>query len=154
MAGGTLLPGRVDNGTLGKYLKDIEPFFDCFLQFRREWTDIITYMQRISPAEYGQIPPMSVQGKYIVKGERGGRITASEDALRALEHIGFIHDLTIVSGESVSFRFRDVNTRAWLRDVGSVLELYVYKACLDADIFNDIISSAVPVYINLPLNCV
>ena len=143
MAGGTLLPGRVDNGILRQYLKNIDPFFDCFLQYRRDWTDIITYIQRISPSEYGQIPPMSVQGKYIVKGERGGRISANEEALQALERIDFIRDLHIISGESVSFRFRDVNTRSWLRDVGSVLELYVYKACLDANIFNDIISSAV-----------
>ena len=48
----------------------------------------------------------------------------------------------ITSGESVAFRFRDANTRAWLRDVGSVLELYVYKACLDAGVFNDIISTS------------
>ena len=143
MAGGTLLPGRVDNGILRGYLDDIDPFFDCFLQYRRDWTNIITYMQRVSPAEYGQIPPMDVQGNYTVKGERGGRICAKEDALQAFERIGFIRDLDIVSGDKVSFRFRDVNTRSWLRDVGSVLELYVYKACLDAGIFNDIISSAV-----------
>lgn len=143
MAGGTLLPGRVDNSTLKKYLDDIDPFFDCFLQYRRDWTNIITYMQRISPSEYGQVPSMDVQGNYTVKGERGGRICAKEDALQALQSIGFLHDLDIVSGEKVSFRFRDVNIRAWLRDVGSVLELYVYKACLDANIFNDIISSAV-----------
>ena len=143
MAGGTLLPGRVDNAILRKYLKDMDPFFGCFLKHRREWTDIITYIQRISPAEYGRLPPMSVQGKYIVKGERGGRISAKEEALRAFEDIGFVNNLNIVSGESVSFRFRDANTRSWLRDVGSVLELYVYKACLDAHIFNDIISSAV-----------
>ena len=54
-----------------------------------------------------------------------------------------IQDLTIVRDESVSFRFRDQNTRAWLRDVGSVLELYAYKACVDTGIFNDVISSAV-----------
>ena len=143
MAGGTLLPGRVDNGVLRGYLDDIDPFFDCFLQYRRDWTNIITYMQRVSPAEYGQIPPMEVRGNYIVKGERGGRICAKEDALQAFECVGFIRDLNIVSGDKVSFRFRDVNTRSWLRDVGSVLELYVYKACLDAGIFNDIISSAV-----------
>ena len=143
MTGGTLLPGRVDNGLIKGYLKDIDPFFSCFLQYRREWTDIITYIQRISPVEYGQIPPMSVRGKYTVKGERGGRISANEDALRVFEQIGFIYDLNIISGESVSFRFRDANTRFWMRDVGSVLELYVYKACLDANIFNDIISSAV-----------
>lgn len=143
MAGGTLLPGRVDNGTLKEYLDDIDPFFDCFLQYRREWTNIITYMQRVSPSEYGQIPPLDVQGNYTVKGERGGRICAKEDALQAFQRIGFLRNLKIISGEKVSFRFRDANARAWLRDVGSVLELYVYKACLDADIFNDIISSAV-----------
>ena len=143
MAGGTLLPGRVDNSTLKKYLDDIDPFFDCFLQYRRDWTNIITYMQGVSPSEYGQVPSLYVQGSYTVKGERGGRICAKEDALQALQRIGFLSDLDIVSGEKVSFRFRDVNIRTWLRDVGSVLELYVYKACLDANIFNDIISSAV-----------
>ena len=143
MAGGTLLPGRVDNTILKEYLTDIDPFFDCFLRFRRDWTNIITYMQRISPAEYGQTPPLRIQGNYTVKGERGGRISAKEEALQSFENIGFIRDLTVVSGDHVSFRFRDFNTRAWLRDVGSVLELYVYKACLDAGIFNDIISSAV-----------
>lgn len=143
MAGGTLLPGRVDNAVLKEYLDDIDPFFDCFLRHRRDWNQIITYMQRVSPSEYGQVPSMQVQGNYTVKGERGGRISAKEDALLAFQRIGFLRDLDIVSGEKVTFRFRDANTRAWLRDVGSVLELYVYKACLDAGIFNDIISSAV-----------
>ena len=143
MAGGTLSPGRVDNGILREYLEDIDPFFDCFLQYRRDWTNISTYMQRVSPAEYGQVPSMHVQGNYTVKGERGGRISAKEEALQDFQRIGFLRDLDIVSGEKASFRFRDVNTRAWLRDVGSVLELYVYKACLDTGIFNDIISSAV-----------
>ena len=78
-----------------------------------------------------------------MKGERGSKNSANEAALKAFAQIGFIQDLTIVSGESVSFRFRDANTRAWLRDVGSVLELYAYKACIDSGIFNDVISSAV-----------
>ena len=143
MAGGTLLPGRVDNGVLKEYLEVIDPFFGCFLQYRHDWTNIVTYMQRVSPTESDQVPSMDVQGDYTVKGDRGGRISAKEDALHAFEDIGFLQDLKIVSGENVSFRFRDVNARAWLRDVGSVLELYVYKACIDADIFNDIISSAV-----------
>ena len=143
MAGGTLLPGRVDNGVLKEYLDYIDPFFACFLQYRHDWTNIVTYMQRVSPTENDQVPSMDVQGDYTVKGERGGRISAKEDALHAFEDIGFLQNLRITSGERVSFRFRDANTRAWLRDVGSVLELYVYKACLDAGIFNDIISSAV-----------
>ena len=143
MAGGTLLPGRVKNTILEQYLDDFDPFFACFLRFRRDWTNIISYIQRVSPAEYGQVPPLSIQGKYTVKGEHGRRNSANEDALHELARIGFIQQLAIVPGESVSFRFRDANIRAWLRDVGSVLELYVYKACLDTGIFNDVISSAV-----------
>ncbi len=143
MAGGTLLPGRVDNKLLDRYLRDFEPFFSCFLRFRRDWTDIISYIQRVSPSEYGQTPPMSIQGKYTVKGDHGSKNSANEAALKTLENIGFIRELKIIPGESVSFRFRDSNIRAWLRDVGSVLELYAYKSCMDAGIFNDVISSAV-----------
>ena len=143
MAGGTLLPGRVDNTILSKYLSDFDPFFECFLHFRRDWTDIISYIQRVSPSEYGQEPSLYIQGKYTVKGDHGSRNTVNEDALRELVRIGFIKDLKIVRGESVSFRFRDSNVRTWLRDVGSVLELYSYKACIDSGIFNDVISSAV-----------
>ena len=43
------------------------------------------------------------------------------EALQALAQIDFIRDLHIVPGEQVSFSFRDLNTRAWLRDVGSAL---------------------------------
>ena len=143
MAGGTLLPGRVDNAILSKYLADFDPFFECFLHFRRDWTDIISYIQRVSPSEYGQEPSLYIQGKYTVKGDHGSRNTVNEDALRELVRIGFIKDLKIVRGESVSFRFLDSNVRTWLRDVGSVLELYSYKACIDSGIFNDVISSAV-----------
>lgn len=143
MAGGTLLPGRVDNHILSQYLPYFNPFFSCFLRFRHEWPTIISYIQRISPAEYGQIPPLDITGSYTVKGERGSRNSANEDALQELAQIGFIQDLTIIPDQQVSFRFRDVHTRAWLRDVGSVLELYTYKACVDAAIFHDVISSAV-----------
>lgn len=143
MAGGTLLPGRVNNDILSKYLGDFDPFFACFLRFRRDWTDIISYIQRVSPSAYGQTPPLHVQGKYTVKGDHGASNPANEAALRELARIDFIRDLEIIPGESVSFRFRDQNTRAWLRDVGSVLELYTYKACVDSAIFHDVISSAV-----------
>lgn len=143
MAGGTLLPGRVDNHILSQYLPYFDPFFSCFLRFRHEWPTIISYIQQISPAEYGQIPPLDITGSYTVKGERGSRNSANEDALQELAQIGFIQDLTIIPDQQVSFRFRDVHTRAWLRDVGSVLELYTYKACVDAAIFHDVISSAV-----------
>mgnify|MGYP002561671442 FL=1 len=103
MAGGTLLPGRVDNQILSLYLSNFGPFFDCFLQFRRDWPNIISYIQRISPSEYGQTPPLSVVGGYTVKGERGSRNTANEDALRELARIDFIQDLEIIPGQQVSF---------------------------------------------------
>ena len=143
MAGGTLLPGRMENGVLANYLDVFDPLFSCFLRFRRAWTDIISYIQRISPSEPGQMPPLSVQGKYTVKGDHGSKNSANEAALKELAQIGLLQDLRIVSGETVSFRFRDRHVRGWLRDVGSALELYAYKACIDAGIFHDVILSAV-----------
>ena len=48
-----------------------------------------------------------------------------------------------ISVDGVTFDFKDFQIRTWLRDIGSVLELYVYKCCLDAGIFNDVRTSAV-----------
>ena len=143
MAGGSMRPGRVDNSILCHYMEDIEPFFQLFLRHRREWTRIVTYFQRVSPNTPDGDFSLEVHGRYTVKGERAGTINCPEEALRELEKIGFLMDLKIEKDESVAFRFRDSQIRTWLRDVGSVLELYVYKACLDTGLFDDVISSAV-----------
>ncbi len=143
MAGGSMRPGRVDNSILSDYLDDIEPFFRVYMKHRRQWTKIVTYIQRLSPADSDGRFSLSVSGGYTVKGERASRISAPEDALRDLEGIGFLSHVEIVPEESVSFRFRDAQIRTWLRDVGSVLELFIYKACLDTGLFQDVITSAV-----------
>ena len=143
MAGGSMRPGRVDNSILSDYLDDIEPFFRVYLKHRRPWTKIVTFIQRLSPADSEGRFSLSVSGGYTVKGERAARISAPEDALRDLKAIGFLSELEIIPEESVSFRFRDAQIRTWLRDVGSVLELYIYKACLDTGLFQDVITSAV-----------
>ncbi len=137
MAGGSVREGRVSNALLARYLPDFDPFFGVFLDFRREWTKIITYLQRLSPCGADGSYPLEVSGPYTVKGERGSRIDAPEDALHALQRIGFLRNLRITD-ERVSFQFRDGQIRAWLRDVGSVLETYVYKACLDTGLFDDV----------------
>ncbi len=137
MAGGSVREGRVSNAVLERYLSDFEPFFRLYLDHRRDWTRIVTYLQRISPGTPEGGFSLEVSGPRTVKGERGSRIDAPEDALRALEDIGFLSGLRITA-EGVSFRFRDGQIRSWLRDVGSVLETYVYKACLDAGIFDDV----------------
>ena len=143
MAGGSMRTGRVDNAILSRYLGDIDPFFRIYLAHRRQWVKLITYIQRISPGKADGSFSLEASGGYTVKGEQVSRIKAPEEALRQLEEIGFISDLSIVPEESVSFRFRDAQIRAWLRDVGSVLELYVYKTCLDTGLFQDVITSAV-----------
>jgi len=142
MAGGSMRDGRVDNSALKRYMKDINAFFQLYLSHRRGWTSTVTYMQRISQPALEK-DSLSVHGDYTVKGERGSRITAPEDALRMMEKIGFLQNLKIVPEQSVSFRFRDRQVRTWLRDVGSVLELYVYKACLDSGLFEDVRTSAI-----------
>ena len=131
MAGGSMRPGRVDNSILSDYLDDIEPFFRVYLKHRRPWTKIVTFIQRLSPAD---------------SEGRGAALFGSDDGgfgHFASEAIGFLAELEIVPEESVSFRFRDAQIRTWLRDVGSVLELYIYKACLDTGLFQDVITSAV-----------
>ena len=142
MAGGSVREGRVDNAILERYLGDFDPFFRVYLAHRRDWTKIVTFLQRLSPAGSDGKFSLAVSGPYTVKGERGSRIDAPEEALRDLEKIDFLRDLSITP-ERVAFRFRDKQIRAWLRDVGSVLETYVYKACLDTGIFEDVRTSVV-----------
>ena len=129
MAGGSMHTGRVDNDILFRYLDVIDPFFQIYLANRRQWTKIVTYIQRISPASADGSFSLKVSGNYTVKGEHASRISAPEPVLQALEQLGFLSELSIDPENSVSFSFRDAQIRAWLRDVGSVLELYVYKAC-------------------------
>ena len=143
MAGGSMRQGRVDNAILGGYLDSVDPFFFLYMRHRRSWNKIVNFLQRVSPNRPDGSYSLEVRGDYTVKGERGSRIDAPEDALHDLEKIGFLHDLKIEAGESVSFRFHDRQIRAWLRDVGSVLELYTYKACLDTGLFQDVITSAI-----------
>ena len=143
MAGGSMRPGRVDNRILDRYMDDYDPFFRLYLEHRRDWTRIVTYFQRVSQTAPEAPIPLEVSGPYEVKGERAARIQAPEKALADLEKLGFLLDLQITRGERVSFRFRDQQIRTWLRDVGSVLELYVYRDCLLTGRFDDLISSAV-----------
>lgn len=142
MAGGALRMGRVDNSILGNYMKDIDPFFQLYLRYRNDWTRIVNYIQRASQAEKGFSPPLEVNAPYTVKGERGSRIDVPESALYELQKLGFIRDVEIYS-ENVEFTFKDHQIRSWLRDIGSVLELYIYKCCVDLGIFNDVITSAI-----------
>lgn len=143
MAGGTMHMGRVDNSVLDEYMDDIDPFFNLYLRYRRRWQSIVSYIQRISKAGSEGYFSLEVEGEYTVKGDRGRKIDAPEDALREYEQIGFISDLSIDRNRGVSFKFKDAQIRTWMRDIGSVLELYVYKACIDAGVFNDVRTSAV-----------
>lgn len=143
MAGGTLRQGRVDNSILARYSDTFEEFFDIFMENRRKWPQFITYMQRISKADQSGNYSLKAEGDYVQKGDNGGRVKAEPVILKALARIGYISELVIEQDEYVSFRFADDNIRAWLRDVGSVLELYMYKMCRDAQIFDDVVSSAV-----------
>ena len=143
MAGGSMRAGRVDNAILAKYMDVIEDFFRLYLTHRREWTRTVNYMQRVSQSAFDGSYSLDIHGDYTVKGERGSRISAPESVLKDLEQIGFLQQLCITPEESVDFRFRDGQIRSWLRDVGSVLELYVYKACLDTGLFQDVRTSAV-----------
>jgi hypothetical protein len=143
MAGGAVRAGRADNELLPLYLRDVDPFFRLYLKHRRSWVQIIGYIQRLSPTEPDAAPSLQAAGPYSVKGERGSMIDAPEEALRDLERIKFLGELAIDRETGVRFTFRDAQIRQWLRDVGSVLELYAWRTCFESGLFDDVRLSAV-----------
>lgn len=138
MAGGTLLPGREDNEKLKNRQNDIDALFAIFRKYRKGWRRQIGYIQAISSAEPGAL---RAEGPKTVRVDHG-QATADEAMLHELAEAGLIQQLQITR-ESISFRFPDEVVRFWLRDIGSVLELQVYSACLEAGCFDDVVLSAV-----------
>ena len=143
MACGSIKEGRVSNRCLENYLDRIDAFFAVFLKYRRRWNHFITWMQKASPSDKSGSISLAVSCDYEMKGERGSRIPADEDLLKAFEKLGFLADLKIEKGKTVSFRFTDEQVRFWLRDQGSVLEIYTWKACRDTELFHDVRCSTI-----------
>ena len=69
-------------------------------------------------------------------------VSVNNNFLTALFDAKLISDLCI-SDDEASFRFPDETVRFWLRDIGSVLELQVFRACLEAGCFDDVVLSAI-----------
>ena len=138
MAGGTLLTGREDNRILPKRVPMMDRLFDIYMRFRRIWNRQISYIQRVSSAEPGKLDAGGQQ-----KEKAGNKtVTADPALLEALAKAGMILDLEI-QPDAIRFRFPDETTRFWLRDIGSVLELRLYRACLAAGCFDDVVLSAI-----------
>lgn len=142
MTGGEIRQGRADNDYLEANPELIDRFFPLFLRYRNEWTPIITYIQKISRRNEGDTS-LHADGSFTVKGERNARITANTKALSDFMEAGLIRNLRIKTGESVAFDFRDENVRFWLRDIGSVLEIYTFNCCRKTGLFNDVKSSVI-----------
>lgn len=138
MAGGTLLKGREDNAQLKTMLPQMEKLFEIYTQYRRVWNRQISYIQKISSAEAGAL---DAAGAWTEKaGDR--HVNADGGLFEALANAGLILDLQM-NDEGLSFRFPDETVRFWLRDIGAVLELQVFRACLEAKCFDDVVLSAV-----------
>ena len=138
MAGGTLLPGRLNNEDLEFRVYQIEWLFDIYSKYRRIWNRQISYIQQISTAEPGKL---DAEGRWTEKaGDR--HVKADAGLFKALAKAELILDLKM-NDEGMRFRFPDETVRFWLRDIGSVLELQVFRACLEAGCFDDVVLSAV-----------
>ena len=141
MAGGSMRKGRVDNGCLSQYMWLMEPFFSTFMGHRKNWVHTVEYIQAVSQTVKGQTVSLHAEGAAEVKVVHD-RVRPDAGILDALASIGMLSDVT-VGEKGVSFTFVDGQIRSWLRDVGSVLELYVYKNCLDLGIYNDVRTSVI-----------
>ena len=138
MAGGTLLPGREDNADLLGRLPMIDRLFAIYAEHRRIWNKQISFIQRISSAEPGALEAL---GKREAKAGNK-RVAANIEFLEDLAAADMIEGLAITD-DTVAFRFPDETLRFWLRDIGAVLELQVFRACLAAGCFDDVVLSAV-----------
>lgn len=118
VAGGTLLPGRADNAELGNRTEQIDRLFNVFTKYRRIWNAQISYIQKVSSSEAGNL---LAEGALTEKA--GGRVvTADTQLFQALADAELIQDLEVAE-DSLRFRFPDETVRFWLRDIGAVLEL-------------------------------
>ena len=141
-AGGSVRQGRVDNTVLEQYTEQIDGLFALFLKNRSQWQKLVSYLQRVSPTSREGMISLFVDAPWQVKGDRG-MLTANEEALRDLAEFGFLRELELLPEERVCFSFADRQIRTWLRDVGSVLELYVWKACVRSGSYQDVRVSVV-----------
>jgi len=150
MAGAEIQEGRDQADNLREHMDQFPGFYNICDDFRRGWTDAVSYFQQISaPDKYGNYT-MDAGGDWQVKGPQGHRLTADAALLTRLADLGFILDLDIEEGRSVRFRFCDASVRFWLRDVGSFLELYVWDVCRRSGLFNDLRCSTVVNWDGLP----
>ncbi len=138
MAGGRLLEGRSAGVRLEERTGQIDALFRVYRRHRRGWRTQIQYLQQISSSEHGIL---TARGDLTLRADRS-LVTADADLLWALKEEGLIRDLEIAGGE-VAFTFPDEAVRFWLRDIGSVLELKVYRDCMEAGCFDDVVLSAV-----------
>jgi hypothetical protein len=138
MAGGVLLPGREDNRLLRDRLPDIDKAFAVYSAYRTIWERQVKAIQRISSSSD---PELRAEGPREVKVD-SGHVAMSGPFLHDLEKAGLIRGLRLTE-EETAFSFADEVVRFWLRDIGAVLELAVYKACLEAGCFDDVVLSAV-----------
>lgn len=150
MAGGSVKEGRVEDDSLRMHAGSIDAFFNLFLRYRKKWGSIVSWIQRSSQGNKDGAVRLHVSAPYEAKGDRGSRIQCPEDALEDFQKIGFIKNLRINGRQSVSFDFKDSQIRYWLRDMGSVLEIYTWKACLDSGKFSDVRCSTIVGWDNGP----
>ena len=138
MAGGTLLPGRSGHEDPGTRLEQIDRLFRVFREHRRIWRRQIEYIQQISSSEPGKL---HAAGPSVLKVDRR-QVSADPAFFTDLEREGLICGLENREGQT-AFSFPDEAVRFWLRDIGAVLELQVYRSCIGAGCFDDIVLSAV-----------
>ena len=138
MAAGTLLPGRADNRVLADRTGQIDSLFSVYSRFRRICNWQISYIQKISSSDPGNL---LAEGA-LTEDAGNKHVDADPQLFYALEDAGLILDLAFCE-DRIRFRFPDETVRFWLRDIGSVLELQVWRACLAAGCFDDVVLSAV-----------
>lgn len=142
MAGGAMRDGRFNNKAVRRNLDKFNGFFDIYTEHKFEWQRIVNYIQKISSLGKNE-DSLHIEAPFSIKSDKDGTLSCPSKAMERVNRLGLISNFKIDRERTVSFDFRDNAARLWLRDVGSVLELYVYKTCLDTGIFDEVRTSVI-----------
>lgn len=142
LAGGRILrSGHVSKEDVGtKAMQDIAAIFPFYRENRYRWHILTLYLQAANESIRGTDELQIVANREYVRGAT--RITAPLGLLLGLSELNLLLNLRADKHE-VEFRYADSFLRQCITDAGIWLELYVYRAAMRCNRFDDVQISVV-----------
>lgn len=145
LAGGSMAGhGHVDPAALlPETFDDIENAWLTFLTHRKEWHMQVYYLQAASRTPDGESNgSLSVTAPLVIETPRSGSLRCNSMIMHHLNLLGFIKG-TKITGESITFEYKNTDIKRCMTDAGGWLEIYMYKMAKDSGVFDSVDMSVV-----------